>query len=289
MTEIREKIGFIGTGNMGEAIIKAIITSSQAEASSIYIYDINFQKTDAISRQYAVITAADSNELFNKCDIVILAVKPQDISKLLIQITEHKYYKTDRKKRKLVVSIAAGISIKKIEDVLYKGLDAEASQNLPIIRVMPNTPALVFEGISAMSPNAYVNNEDIKAMRSILEAMGKVIEFEEEYLDAVTAISGSGPAYIFYLAESMIEAGINLGFEPSDAIDLTLSTMKGAVKLMENTNESPESLCKKVTSPGGTTEAAFKVLKANSVKQNIIKAIEAAAKRASALSKFTAL
>jgi len=149
---------------------------------------------------------------------------------------------------------------------------------------MPNTPALVLEGMAGMSSNKYVDNNDLADAKKILGSMGKVIEFDEKDLDAVTALSGSGPAYVFYLIESMIEGGINVGLNPDSAKILTLATLKGSVKLIENLNESPEILRNKVTSPGGTTEAALKVFEANDVKQNIIKAILAAASRSKELS-----
>jgi pyrroline-5-carboxylate reductase len=137
-----------------------------------------------------------------------------------------------------------------------------------------------------MSANRHASDDDVQIVRSILEALGKVIEFSEEDLDAVTALSGSGPAYVFYFIESMIEGGICVGLEPKDAVTLTIATLKGAVKLMEELNESPELLRRKVTSPGGTTEAALKVLDKNQVKQSIIEAIAAAAKRSKELSGF---
>jgi len=135
-----------------------------------------------------------------------------------------------------------------------------------------------------MSANRYANAEDVKVARTILEPMGIVIEFKEEDLDAVTALSGSGPAYVFYLVEAMIEGGINAGLDPDDAATLTITTLKGALKLLEELNESPELLRRKVTSPGGTTEAAFKVLENNRVKQKIIQALAAAAARSKELS-----
>jgi len=139
-------------------------------------------------------------------------------------------------------------------------------------------------GMSGMSTNKYTRPEDVETIKIVLEAIGKVIEFKEEDLDAVTALSGSGPAYVFYIAEAMVEGGIKVGLEPDKAVMLTVATIQGALKLMEESNESPEILRQKVTSPGGTTEAAFKILEKNRVKQNIIEAIKAAARRSKELS-----
>jgi pyrroline-5-carboxylate reductase len=184
-----------------------------------------------------------------------------------------------------VISLAAGITLHKIESVLYAPLSEQDIQRLAIIRVMPNTPALVLEGMSGMSPNENADPEDIHLAKRMLNAMGSVLEFEERQLDAVTALSGSGPAYVFFLVESMVEAGVKVGLSPDEASFLTLKTLRGSLMLMEKTGETPEALRRKVTSPGGTTEAAFKVLTSRKVKETLIEAITAATQRAEALSR----
>lgn len=282
MTKINKKIGFIGAGNMGEAFVGAVIKTGIFSPSMIFVSDIDDARLDSMKKTYGIFTINDNYRLFSECDIVVFAVKPQQIDKLLLQITESKKYKIDN--RKLVISVAAGILIQKLEKFLYGCLDENAREKLPIIRVMPNTPALVLAGMSGMCGNRYASDQDKKTARTILQAMGRVIEFKEKEMDAVTALSGSGPAYVFYLIESMIEGGVALGLEPSKADILTITTLKGALLLIEKLKESPESLRRKVTSPGGTTEAAFKVLENNQVKQSIIKAIAAAEKRSKELS-----
>ena len=149
---------------------------------------------------------------------------------------------------------------------------------------MPNTPALVLSGMAVMAGNQYAKESDLSQARMILEAIGKVIELQEEDLDAVTALSGSGPAYIFYVIESLVEAGTGLGLRPSHALSLTLETIKGSVKLLEETGEGAASLRKKVTSKGGTTEAALSVMERHKVKTHLIEAIRAAARRSQELS-----
>jgi len=281
MANFNKKTGFIGAGNMAEAIMGAITRTGVISPSMVYASDINNERLNMLKKNYGISVAADNLKLFSMCDIVVLAVKPQHMADVLQQLTSQAEYGVPR--RKLVISIAAGVPLAKLESLLYSPLNKGEHENLPIIRVMPNTPALVLAGMSGMTPNRHVLPDDINAARTILEAMGKVIEFKEDDLDAVTALSGSGPAYLFYLAESMIMAGINLGLDPYDASILTNTTLKGAVVLMEEMNESPELLRRRVTSPGGTTEEAFKVLEKKKVKESIAEAIAAAARRSKEL------
>jgi pyrroline-5-carboxylate reductase len=214
--------------------------------------------------------------------VVFLAVKPQQANDVLSALASDPSYAVDRRKR--FVSICAGIRIEKIEDALYPPLAEEKRRILPIIRVMPNTPALVLEGMSAVSPNRHADTDDLRIARRLLESMGKVLEVEESAMDGVTAMSGSGPAYLFYLAEAMARAGERLGFPPDQAAVLTLQTLKGAVALMEHSGESAEALRRKVTSPAGTTQAAVDVLDAGQVMETVVAAIQAAARRSGELS-----
>lgn len=278
-----KKIGFIGVGNMGEALAGAIIRSDIFDPDGIFISDISEKRLEIMKNKYGISNTRDPLELFSECDIVILAVKPQQTASLLSQISGRRI-RADIMKRKLLISIAAGITMKKIEGFLYRDLDEPSRAKLPIMRVMPNTPALVSAGMSGMCANRYATAEDKKMTRVLLESVGKVIEFGEEDMDAVTALSGSGPAYVFYLVESMIQGGIAMGLHPEDAVTLTLTTLKGSIRLMETQHEPPEILRQKVTSPGGTTEAAFKVLESNRVKQHIVEAIAAATRRSKELS-----
>ncbi len=281
MNKLEEEIGFIGGGNMGEAIVGALIRSGVSNPEEIYISDISRERLDLLAEKFGVVTTEDSMKLFDKCRIIVFAVKPQQMNQVLSHIAEKL---NGLSEKKLIISIAAGISMESIEGVLYASLDNESREKMPVVRVMPNTPALVLSGMSGMCGNRFATDEDISMARMILEATGDVIEFREEQMDAVTAMSGSGPAYVFYLVESMIDAGIHLGFDPADASALTLKTLSGALKLMEESSDTPETLRKKVTSPGGTTEAAFKVLGKYGVKESIIEAIKAAAERSKELS-----
>lgn len=283
MTSSYKHIGFVGAGNMGEAILGALIGSDLSAPENISVSDISEDRLKWMRDTYGVRTLTDNGRLFRESDIVVLAVKPQQMDMVLSQIVAGEGYGIED--RKLVISIAAGVRMEKIEAHLYGPLDAAQRERLPIIRVMPNTPALVRAGISGMSPNRHAAEADIDAARTLLEATGQVIAFDEASLDAVTGLSGSGPAYIFYLIEAMTEGGIRAGLSPEDAAALTVATVDGAVKLLMAKDESPESLRKKVTSPGGTTEAALKVLDSNQVRRHIADAVVAAAERAEELSR----
>lgn len=283
MTKIEKKIGVLGAGNMGEAFVGALVRSKVSEPAMIGISDVRKERLDFMHATYGVLPFTDNFKLFNDCAVVILAVKPQQTEEVLQQIAGHSGYGTAA--RKLFISIAAGIPIRKMEELLYTPLDEGMRKKLPIVRVMPNTPALVLAGMSGMSANVNATPEDLETTRTILGALGKVMAFKEADLDAVTALSGSGPAYVFYFIESMIAGGLAAGLEPHAAETLTLQTLKGALKLLRERKEPPEALRRKVTSPGGTTEAALKVMENHQVKENIVAAIVAAVRRSKELSR----
>ena len=225
MAEFDVTIGFIGAGNMGEAFIGAVIQSGLLPAAKISVADVDAGRLDYLNKKYGVTVLNDNGALFQSCRMVVLAVKPQQMPAVLKDVSGRRGCRLPE--RKLVISIAAGFPIRKMEEILYSPLNAEDVRNLPIIRVMPNTPALVLSAVSGMSPNRFVTEEDTRTARTLLEAVGDVIEFEEEALDAVTALSGSGPAYIFYLVESMTEAGIQMGLAPGAAASLAAGTLPG--------------------------------------------------------------
>jgi pyrroline-5-carboxylate reductase len=284
LERLYKKIGIIGAGNMGEAFIGALLRSGISTPDELFISDLDEEKLTHIHQEYSVGITKNNFDLFQKNEIIILAVKPQVMEPVVRNLIENKEYRSLSDK-KLIISIAAGIPIRKLEALLYSEPRNFLPEKMPIIRVMPNTPALVLSGMSGMSGNQHASSEDMKIAKVILEAMGTVVEVKEKELDAITAVSGSGPAYVFFLAESMIDAGIALGFDPDTAVTLTMKTIEGALKLMQESKDTPETLRNKVTSPGGTTEAAFKVLNTNSVKDVIIEAISRAAERSQELSK----
>ncbi|MDY6950398.1 MAG: pyrroline-5-carboxylate reductase [Thermodesulfobacteriota bacterium] len=282
MKKLGKKVGFIGAGNMGEAMINGLITSGLCEAREIWASDVRGARLRQLADTYGINTTEENLEVFEKVDVLVLAVKPQQMDDVLDGLAATLPQAVQGVK--LIVSIAAGIPIKRIEERLYPPLDQNAKGLLPIIRVMPNTPALVLAGMAGMSGNDFARESDRDNARAMLEAIGQVIECDEKDLDAVTALSGSGPAYVFYVIEALVKAGAGLGLRPSHALRLTLETIKGAVKLLEETAEAPASLRKKVTSRGGTTEAALQVLDGYGTQAHIIEAIGAAARRSRELS-----
>jgi pyrroline-5-carboxylate reductase len=283
MAKLNKTIGFIGAGNMAEAIINGLLQSGVSRPEHLVASDVSASRCAYMAEKYGVQIGEDNISIFNRCEVIVLAVKPQHMNEVLEGLAKASNYGV--MERKIVVSIAAGVPLQRLERYLYAPIDEKVRSKLPIVRVMPNTPALVQAGMAGMAGNRYAKKEDLKTVRAVLEAIGKVIEFDEAGLDAVTALSGSGPAYIFYFVESLVAAGTSLGLTESDSLTLTLETIKGAVKLMEETGEPADLLRKKVTSPGGTTEAAFKVLEGNSVKEIIVEALQAAANRSVELSK----
>lgn len=282
MTTSSGRIGFIGGGNMGEAFVGALIGAGRYAPEAVRVSDVSAERLRTLEAAYGITPMTDNPRLFDQSDVVVLAVKPQQMSGVLGEIAGRPGYAVSEPK--LVLSIAAGIRIRTIEGILYPPLDEPAQARLPIIRVMPNTPALVLSGMSVMSPNRHATDADRATARGLLEATGKVMELPEDQLDAVTGVSGSGPAYVFYLIEAMIEGGVQAGLDPADAAALTLQTVKGAVRLMEARGEAPDALRRKVTSPGGTTEAALSVLSDHRVGERIAAAVVAAARRAAELS-----
>jgi pyrroline-5-carboxylate reductase len=231
-----KKIAVIGTGNMGKAIINGLKNKYKIIAS-----DIDKEKLNKIH----AITVCDNCSAIGKSDIVLLAIKPQNMDSVLREI------RNTVSQKQLVVSIAAGVNTKKIEMKLG---------NVPVVRVMPNTPSLVGMGMSVLCGGRYANKKHVKEAERIFSSIGKTMIIKNEQLmNAVTATSGSGPAYIYLFIESLIRAGTRLGLKKEIAEKLVLQTVKGSIELLLQSKKTPEELRKQVTSPGGTTEAALKV------------------------------
>lgn len=268
-----DTIGFIGAGNMAEALIKGIINGKLYNPENVFISDIRDERLKFLSEKYGVTACEGNGELASKAQTVVLSIKPQKMTDALESI------KDAIDSEKLVISIAAGITVANIADVLG---------DVKIVRVMPNTPALIGQGAGALFGNEPAKPMLNKAVE-ILSAVGKaVIVDDEDLIDAVTALSGSGPAYYFLLMEEMVKTGIRLGLPEDVAKDLVLQTAKGAGLLAveaDKNGESPAVLRQKVTSPGGTTEAAIKVFKEGKISELISAAINRAYERSKELSK----
>jgi len=266
-------IGFVGSGNMAEALIKGIIAAKIYTPENVFISDIRSEQLEFLGDKYGVVAVENNAELAGKVETLVLSIKPQNMNDALESIKDTISSET------LVISIAAGIKIEKIAAVLG---------DMAIIRVMPNTPALIGEGASGLYANEQAKSLLEKAV-SICSSVGKAVVVDnEDLIDAVTAVSGSGPAYYFLLMEEMVNAGIKLGLPETVAKDLVLQTAKGAGLLAveaDKNDESPAELRRKVTSPGGTTEAALKVFADGKISELISAAITRARDRGRELSK----
>lgn len=266
-----KKIGIIGCGNMGEAIFSRLARIME-KSTSLMVSELDAARRDTIMSKYKIIVEIDNNYLVKYCDIIILAVKPKDFEAVLKQEVC-----CGISSKKLLISIAAGVTTKHIEKLVGK--------DIPVIRVMPNMPALVGEAISSISAGTSATKDHMKMAREIFGMIGEVVEVDEKAVDAVTAISGSGPAYFFYIMESLMVAAKKLRLDQKTAERLVIKTALGSAKLIEALNEDPSVLRHKVTSKGGTTEAAVKVFNKKKLSGIINAATLAAFKRSKELSR----
>lgn len=264
------KITFIGCGNMGRSLIGGLINNGFPPAR-ICGTDIDPKQRELTVSRYGIEVLDDNLEAVNGVDVVVIGVKPQMVKTTLLPLRE-----TLAESRPLLLSIAAGI---KLED-----LARWSGEGLPIVRIMPNTPALVSTGAAALCANKHVNDAQHDIAETIMRSVGITIWVDDEVLiDAVTALSGSGPAYYFYFMEIMEKAGMELGLTKDQSRLLTLQTALGAAKMAMESNDDPEILRKQVTSPGGTTERALDVLQQNKLEKTIKTAVHAAFDRAQEL------
>jgi pyrroline-5-carboxylate reductase len=252
-------VGVIGVGNMGSALVRGIVNKSGIEAKSIIICDVDKVKVESLCRDLGVVDGIDANNTSKLADLVILASKPQNMSTLLERISK------SIKSNQTIMSIAAGITINSIESVLFG--------DIPIVRVMPNLPAVVGEGMSIYCRGTHVGDTDLERVRNVLDAVGICLQAPEDLMDAFTALSGTGPAYVFYTIEVMIESGIEMGMSREIAEKLVLQTVFGSALLAMKSELNPTDLRKEVTSKGGTTDAAISHLKENNYTKIVIEAI----------------
>lgn len=256
-------IGFFGAGNMAEALAKGLL-AGKMPAANLLACDLKEARRKYFKNTLGVPVTNDNRKVVRESDIAVFAVKPQDIATVLAIISPVPT-------GKLFISICAGVSTKFIEKQL--------TGKPHVIRAMPNTPMLVGAGAAAIAPGKHATKTDLKTARSIFEAAAEVVEVEEDMMDAVTAVSGSGPAYFFYLTEALAKAGEKLGLPPEEAMLLARQTACGAGRLLEGSEDTPEALRKKVTSPGGTTFAAIAKMNEAKISDAFIAAVEAAAAR----------
>lgn len=260
------RLGFVGFGNMGEAIARAAASGGVVKAEEVSAFDPREERVSS-ARGLGFSAAASNAELAEGCDILVLAVKPQEMEDALKGLGDCS--------GKLVISIAAGVNLARIETSL---------PGARVVRAMPNTPLQVASGVTGVARGKLATDADAEFARGLFGSSGEVVELDEGLLDAVTAVSGSGPAYAFYLVEAMVEAGIAEGLTREDALTLASCAVRGAGELLLKTGKEPEELRRMVTSPGGTTQAAIETMEASGVKEALVRAVRRAAMRSRELS-----
>ena len=261
-------IGFIGGGNMGEALIKGLLSASLFKPENIRVHDPVRERMEYLTKTYCVVAAPGIGEIAQKSGIVVLAVKPQVMPRVLPQLR-------GIGQKPLFISIAAGIPMAALEAGLPEGA--------AIVRVMPNTPALVLKGASAISRGSAVTDEQMQVCLAIFRAVGKAVEVEEKWMDAVTGLSGSGPAYVLLAIEAMTDGGVLMGIPRNIARELVVQTFLGTAAMIGETGKHPAELKDMITSPGGTTIAGIEVLESSSVRGAFMQAVKAGALRSKEL------
>lgn len=262
-------IAFVGAGFMGEALIRGLITSRAAAAEHIIACDPREGQLAALAGRYGVRVAADNAAGVAGADIVILAVKPQALPASVKELGRR------LGRRKLVISIAAGVSVATLESLAPGGAR--------IVRAMPNIAATIGAAVTALCAGSGARDDDIMVARRVFDAVGETAVVEEKLMDAVTGLSGSGPAFVFLFLEALIDAGVRAGLSRETAEQLAGQTLLGAAKMARETGESPTSLRHRVTSPGGTTIAGLFALEEAGFKAAVMRAVEAAARRSAEL------
>ncbi|MBA3417275.1 MAG: pyrroline-5-carboxylate reductase [Geodermatophilaceae bacterium] len=262
-----DSLAIFGGGKIGEALVSGLLRGERT-IDDLVVCERHADRAAYLSETYGV-RSLSTVDAAAAAQVLLIAVKPQDIASLLEDLAPHVGA------HHLIVSVAAGIPTARIERALPAGT--------PVVRVMPNTPALVDQAMSAISPGTHAEERHLAAAETILASVGKVVRVPEVHQDAVTALSGSGPAYFFFLVEAMIDAGILLGLPRAVAADLIVQTALGAATMLRDSGEHPVQLREAVTSPGGTTIAAIRELERHGVRHALIAAIEAARDRSAQL------
>lgn len=266
---IEKNIGFIGGGQMAEALIKGLIYSGFVPKEKITASDPAEGRRAHLAEAYGIKTTAENKDVVLDSDVLILAVKPQIISRVLEDINE--YITVDH----LILSIAAGVPIRSLQDAL--------PHDSRVIRIMPNTPALVGYGAAALSAGSFAREEDMLLAKEIMSAVGTATVLSEHLMDAVTGLSGSGPAYVFAFIEGLIDAGVREGLPRPVARDLVLQTVIGSAIMCKETGRHPSELTAMVTSPGGTTIEGIYMLEKGALKGVLMDAVRAATHRSKTL------
>ncbi len=263
------KIGFIGGGNMAGALVRGLLSSNVVEPSSIRVSDVNEVRREELRTKFGIEVTEDNAAVAEWADVIVLAVKPQIVDRVLAPIA------LGLRDGDVVISIAAGVPIEAIETRLGEGAR--------VIRTMPNTAAIALAGATAIAPGTHATKADIEVAKALFSAVGRCVVLDESLLDAVTGLSGSGPAYIMVIIEALADGGVKVGLGRDVALLLAAQTVYGAAKLQLETGEHPGRLKDMVTSPGGTAIAGLHTLEAGGLRRTLIDAVEAASNRSSEL------
>lgn len=267
-------LGFVGGGNMAAALVKGLLHANVMPPTGIIVSDVKADRLALFAESHGVRTTQDNHELVRACDVIVLSVKPQVIDKVLALIG------TDVTSGKLVVSVAAGVPVSAIEARLPEGAH--------VVRTMPNTPATVQAGATAIAPGTHATEDDLEIARALFSAVGRVVTLDETLLDAVTGLSGSGPAYVMLMIEALADGGVKVGLHRDTALLLAAQTVYGSAKLLLETGEHPGRLKDMVTSPGGTAIAGLHTLESGGLRRTLIDAVEAATNRSAHLGEVMA-
>ncbi|WP_130839807.1 pyrroline-5-carboxylate reductase [Corynebacterium neomassiliense] len=271
------RIAIIGGGNIGEALASGLVADRTGAAADISPQDVTVvdhheSRLNHLHDTYGVATTDDATEAVTEADIVVIAVKPYAVSTVLEEISATL---DSNDSETVVVSVAAGVTLASMENALAAGV--------PVVRVMANPPMLVGKGMSAVAGGRFARREQVEAVRDLLGAVGTAVIVAEKDMDAVTAVSGSGPAYIFLVSEALVEAGVHLGLTRDVATRLANATVEGAAAMLVEGGSSAAELRGNVTSPGGTTAAAVRALEENGLRAAFYRATEACARRSAEL------
>ena len=264
------KIGFIGGGAMAEALVKGLLSQEVVAPSDIYISDHKQKRCDSLSAEYKVQASVGGQAFLSVVDVLFLAIKPQAADAAMQEV-----YQAVRKDT-LIVSIVAGLTL----PVLEKYFTVQ-----PVVRVMPNTPLAVGEGMSAFALGTNAGEADANCIQQLLSAAGKAVQVKENVMDAVTGLSGSGPAYAFLMIDALSDGGVAAGLPRQAAITLAAQTMLGAARMVLETGQHPDILRDQVTSPAGTTIAGVRVMEQQGVRGALIDAVLAATEKSKAMGK----
>lgn len=262
-------IVFLGAGNMAGALIEGLLHSKACSPSAILASDVRKERLAELAQKHGIRTEGDNRKAISSADIVVLSTKPQIFDRLLAEITD------SLSTNCLIVSVAAGVPIEAIEARLRAGAR--------VVRTMPNTPALVRAGATAIARGTHATEADLEVVRAIFDSVGVSVVLDESLLDAVTGLSGSGPAYVFLMLEALADAGVKVGLHREVAQLLATQTVFGSAKLVLDTKEHPGKLKDMVTSPGGTAIAGLHTLEAGGMRTTLINAVETATARAAEL------